>query len=151
MNNVEKLRKSTKKKLIALSLATLLPIIIIVLMHIFKPNAEQETVLYDLIVFQYGIFVLVEGYIGIKIANYIRILNSIDYAQSEVIRKNDERNSFIELKSSTRSIKITFFILCIAGLVFAFFSREIFYTVLAAVLIYFIVYLFVKLYYSKKY
>ena len=97
MENQEHLLKMTKIKLVIMSLSTILPILLLVTFQFWIEDLLQEgSVVYDLIVFRYGIFVLLEGYIGLKIAKYAKILTSVDYASSEIIRKNDERNKFIK-------------------------------------------------------
>ena len=106
-----------------MSLSTLLPILILVFMELIPEN--KESAVYDLIIFRYGIFVLLEGYIGIKIANYIRILTNVDYASNELIKKNDERNKYIRLKTESLTIKIAIYTLGIALIVTAFINRRI--------------------------
>ena len=108
MENIEHLRKTSKIKLIIMSLATLLPLSILFIME-FIPINNINSALPDLIIFRYGIFVLLEGYIGIKISTYIRILTNVDFATNEVIKRNDERNRFIKLKTESLSIKIAIY------------------------------------------
>ena len=152
MENQEHLIKMTKIKLIIMSLSTILPILLLLIFQFWINNLFQEgTVVYDLIVFRYGIFVLLEGYIGLKIAKYVKILTSVDYASSEVIRKNDERNKFIKLKTESFTIKILIYMMGIALIVTAFINRYIFYTLLGVLLVNLVVYFIVKIYYSKKY
>ena len=62
------------------------------------PNINQNSALPDLIIFRYGILALLEGYIGVKICIYIRILANNDFAEAEVIKRNDERNKYIKMK-----------------------------------------------------
>ena len=152
METNEHLIKWTKIKLVIMSLATLLPILLLLIFQFWINNLFQEgTVVYDLIVFRYGIFVLLEGYIGLKIAKYIKILTSVDYASSEIIRKNDERNKFIKLKTESLTIKICVYLMGIALIVTAFINRYIFYTLLGVLLVNLVTFIIVKIYYSKKY
>ena len=152
MENQEHLIKMTKIKLIIMSLSTILPILLLVTFQFWIEDLLQEgSAVYDLIVFRYGMFVLLEGYIGIKIAKYVRILTSVDYASSEVIRKNDERNKFIRLKTESFTIKISIYLMGIALIVTAFINRYVFYTILGVLLVQLVVYFIVKLYYCKKY
>ena len=123
MEPLEHLKKVSKIKLLIMSLSTLLPILILVFMELIPEN--KESAVYDLIIFRYGIFVLLEGYIGIKIANYIRILTNVDYASNELIKKNDERNKYIRLKTESLTIKIAIYTLGIALIVTAFINRRI--------------------------
>lgn len=150
MENIEHLRKTSKIKLIIMSLATLLPLSILFIME-FIPASNINSALPDLIIFRYGIFVLLEGYIGIKISTYIRILTNVDFATNEVIKRNDERNRFIKLKTESLSIKIAIYAIGIALIVTAFINRYIFYTLLSMLLSYIVIYFLVKIYYWKKY
>ncbi len=150
MENIEHLRKTSKIKLIIMSLATLLPLSILFIME-FIPTSNINSALPDLIIFRYGIFVLLEGYIGIKISTYIRILTNVDFATNEVIKRNDERNRFIKLKTESLSIKIAIYAVGIALIVTAFINRYIFYTLLSMLLSYIVIYFLVKIYYWKKY
>lgn len=149
MENLDHLRKNSKIKLIIMSLATILPILLLVIFELIPNN--DESALADLIIIRYGILVLLEGYIGIKIYNYIKILTSVDYAQSEVIKRNDERIKFIKLKTESMTIKVCIYALGIALIVTAFINRFIFYTILSVVLFAVVTFLVVKLYYTKKY
>lgn len=150
MENLEHLKKVSKIKLIIMILSTILPILILLIME-FIPPINDNSALTDLIIFRYGIFVLFEGYIGIKISTYIRILTNVDFAENEVVKRNDERNQFIKLKTDSMTIKIGIYALGIASIVSAFFERYIFYTLLSVFAAHVVIYLFVKLYYWKKY
>ena len=147
---LEKLRKTTKIKLIIMSLSTLLPIIILLTMDLI-PNINQNSALPDLIIFRYGILALLEGYIGVKICIYIRILANNDFAEAEVIKRNDERNKYIKMKSYAMTIKVSLYLLGIALIVTAFINRMIFYTLLGVLLAGLIVYLIVLIYYANIY
>lgn len=147
---LEKLRKTTKIKLIIMSLSTLLPIIILLTMDLI-PNINQNSALPDLIIFRYGILALLEGYIGVKICIYIRILANNDFAEAEVIKRNDERNKYIKMKSYAMTIKVSLYLLGIALIVTAFINRMIFYTLLGVLLAGLIVYLIELIYYANKY
>ena len=149
MENIERLRKISKIKLIIMILATLLPLVILLVLEFIPDN--KNSVLADLIVFRYGIFVAMECYIIFKIINYIKVLTNIDFAESEVLKRNDERNRFIRLKTNAMSIKIGLFIILIAMIISAFFSRSIFYTLLGVLTNEIVVYIFTSLYYIKKY
>ena len=147
---LEKLRKTTKIKLIMMSLSTLLPIIILLTMDLI-PNINQNSALPDLIIFRYGILALLEGYIGVKICIYIRILANNDFAEAEVIKRNDERNKYIKMKSYAMTIKVSLYLLGIALIVTAFINRMIFYTLLGVLLAGLIVYFIELIYYANKY
>ncbi len=150
METFDHLKKMAKIKLIIMSLSTLLPIAILLIFELIRPESEGSA-LSDLVIFRYGIFVLLEGYIGMKIATYIRILTNIDFATAEHVKRNDERNKFIKLKTDAMTIKISIYVLGIALIVTAFINRFIFYTLLSVLVVYLVSYLFVKFYYCKKY
>ena len=149
MENLDHLKKTSKIKLIIMCLATILPIILLVVFELI-PNLENSAVA-DLIIIRYGILVLLEGYIGLKIYNYVKILTSVDFAQAEVVKRNDERNKFIKLKTESMTIKICIYALGIAILVTAFINRFIFYTLIGVLFFSFVSFFIVKIYYSKKY
>lgn len=151
MENIEHLKKNAKLKLLIMSLSTLLPILLLILLQVLAANFKEDSALPDLVVFRYGIFVLFEGYIGFKISVYIRILTNADFASNEVLKRNDERNKFIKLKTNAMSLKIFVYVIGIALIITAFLSRIAFYSLLSMLLVYLIIYLFVKLYYCKKY
>jgi len=146
---LERLKKVSKIKLIIMSFTTLLPIIILICMELI-PNLDDSAVS-DLIIFRYGIFVLLEGYIGIKIYTYAKILLDLDYAESELVKKNDERLSFIKLKTNAFVLKLTMFSLGIALIITAFINKIIFYSLLSVLVFFIIAYIAVKIYYSRKY
>lgn len=150
MESFDHLKKMAKIKLIIMSLSTLLPIAILLVFELIKPESNGSA-LSDLVIFRYGIFVLLEGYIGMKIATYIRILTNIDFATAEHVKRNDERNKFIKLKTDAMTIKISIYALGIALIVTAFINRFIFYTLLSVLVVYLVSFLFVKFYYCKKY
>ena len=150
METFDHLKKMAKIKLIIMSLSTLLPIAILLIFELIKPESNGSA-LSDLVIFRYGIFVLLEGYIGMKIATYIRILTNIDFATAEHVKRNDERNKFIKLKTDAMTIKISIYVLGIALIVTEFINRFIFYTLLSVLVVYLVSYLFVKFYYCKKY
>ena len=146
---LERLKKVSKIKLIIMSITTLLPIAILICMELI-PNLKESAVS-DLIIFRYGIFVLLEGYIGIKIYVYAKILLDVDFASNELVKRNDERISFIKLKTNAFTIKLVIFLLGIALIITAFINRVIFYTLLSVLLVIIIIYIAVRIYYSRKY
>ena len=150
MESKEHLRKSTKIKLIVMSLSVILPILLLVLFE-FAFFKEKVVVYQDLVVLRYAIFVLLEGYIGVKIYNYVRILTDIDYADMTLIRKNDERLNYIRLRTNAMVIKIFIYMCGIALIITGFFNAYIFYTLLSILVVVLLIYLFVYIYFSKKY
>ncbi len=150
MDNKEKLRKGIKIRLIVMSLSTVLPIILMILFEL--PVFKQQFVIYnDLVVLRYAIFVLLEGYIGFKIYRYVRFFCDAEYADLVALRKNDERLNFIRLKTNALAIKIFIYVCGIALITAGFFNAIVFYTLLSILGAVLVIYLFVYLYYSKKY
>ncbi|MBE6136917.1 MAG: hypothetical protein E7176_00785 [Erysipelotrichaceae bacterium] len=149
---MDRLKRTAKIKLIIMALATLLPILILICMELIPSFANSDNAAFaDLIIFRYGIFVLLEGYIGIKIYTYAKILLDVDFASNELIKKNDERISFIKLKTNNFSLKLALYSIGIALIVTAFINKIIFYTLLAVLTFFIISYICVRIYYSKKY
>ncbi len=150
MDNKEKLRKGIKIRLIVMSLSTVLPIILMILFEL--PVFKQQFVIYnDLVVLRYAIFVLLEGYIGFKIYRYVRFFCDAEYADLVALRKNDERLNFIRLKTNALAIKIFIYVCGIALITAGFFNAIVFYTLLSILGSVLVIYLFVYLYYSRKY
>lgn len=150
MDAKEKLRKGIRTRLIVMSLATILPIILLILFNL--PFFKNRFVVYsDLFVLRYAIFVLLEGYIGAKIYRYIRFFCDAEYADLFVLRKTDERLNFIRLKTNAMVIKIFIYLCGIALIIAGFFNSVVFYTLLSVLGLMLVIYLFVFIYYLKKY
>ncbi|MDE6584002.1 MAG: hypothetical protein K2K15_01245 [Anaeroplasmataceae bacterium] len=150
MDAKEKLRKGIRTRLIVMSLATVLPIILLILFNL--PFFKNRFVVYsDLFVLRYAIFVLLEGYIGVKIYRYIRFFCDAEYADLFILRKTDERLNFIRLKTNAMVIKIFIYLCGIALIIAGFFNSVVFYTLLSVLGLMLVIYLFVFIYYLKKY
>lgn len=150
MDAKEKLRKGIRTRLIVMSLATLLPILLLILFNL--PFFKNRFVVYsDLFVLRYAIFVLLEGYIGVKIYRYIRFFCDTEYADLFILRKTDERLNFIRLKTNAMVIKIFIYLCGIALIIAGFFNSVVFYTLLSVLGLMLVIYLFVFIYYLKKY
>lgn len=150
MENNEKILKSSKLKLIVMCLSTLLPILIVILLE--GPSILDEMVIYkDLVVLRYAIFVLLEGYIGIKIYKYAKILTDVEYREMVILRKNDERISYIRLRTNALTIKILIYILGVSLIVVGFINAYIFYTILTVLVLLLVIYTVVYIYFSNKY
>lgn len=150
MENLEHLKKSTKIKLIVMSLSTVLPILLLIFFEL--PFLRDNFVVYkDLVVLRYAIFVLLEGYICFKIYKYIRVLCDIEYAELSVLRKNDERLNYIKLRTNAMVIKIFIYVCSIALIVAGFFNAFVFYTLLCILMSVLIIFVSVYIYFNKKY
>lgn len=154
MLNLEKVRKEIKSRIIMLLIFMVLPIILILALQIIEVKDlidNQSQPIYDLFVFRYIILGLLEAYIIVNIYKAWKVLKSDEYAEDYLIKKNDERNTFISLMAykKTSRLLIIFILMIMIGTAFS--SREVFYTCFGIGLLHVVTYLIVKLVYSKKY
>lgn len=112
---------------------------------------DQLVVYKDLVVLRYFIFAVLEGYILFKITVYIRLLKQADYLDTVLVKKQDERLNYIKLKTNALTMKILIYAGGIALITAGFINRFMFYTLLSVLVFLLLVYLFVYLYYIKKY
>lgn len=149
MYDIEKVRKTTKIKLIFMVLSLILPVIIYL---ILDPLMDKYwSVGLDVEVIRIIVLIVAEAFIINKLVYYIRILKSDKYAEFIVTKKNDERLIFIRQKYSTYSLKQFAFILCIAIIVAGFINEIVFYTLIGTLAVLILVVLIVAIYYKKKY
>lgn len=158
MESFEKFLKFTKLKLIIMSISTLTPIIIVVVMNILgnylmslQNTIFQDILKTDMIVFTYLLLAIFEGVIIYKVVRYARIILNSEYANQEFIKKNDERNKFIRTTSNNLITKIFIYVLVVIAIFAAFTNRVLFYTLLAILTIYLIIYVAVNIHYFRKY
>lgn len=158
MESFDKFFKSTKLKLIIMSISTLTPILIIVIMNILKDyllnmsNAIFSDIFEtDMIILTYILLSFFEGWIIYKVIKYIFILKNKDFADKEFIKKNDERNKFMKMQANNLSGKIFLYVLVVITIFLAFTNRNMFYPLLCTLLVYLIIHFFVRIYYYKKY
>ena len=158
METFDKFLKSTKLKFIIMSISTLTPIIIIIVMNILGDtfiNLENgvfaDILKTDMIVFTYLLLALFEGVIIYKVYKYARILLNSDYANKEFIKKRDERNRFIKSQASNLITKIFIYVLVVITIFTAFTNRVLFYSLFFILIVYFIIYIIVTIYFYKKY
>lgn len=147
--NYQKSRKHTIGKLVVMSLATLLPIILVgvfgSIYDFFKGNQAL-----DLKIFRYIVFIILETFIIIKITFYIRVIVSKDWAEQYYIKKRDERNIYIRQRTNSFTIKLLLFLEAVGMVSAGFFSKQIFYCLCAILVATLLIYLFTYLYFSKK-
>lgn len=149
MYDIEKVRKSTKIKLIFMTISLILPIVIYI---ILDPLMEKYwSVGLDVEIIRIIVLVVAELFIIYKLVFYIRILKSDKYAQFIMTKKNDERLIFIRQKYSTYSLKQFAFLLCIGIIVMGFINEVAFYTLVGTLVVLILVVLVVAIYYKKKY
>ncbi len=147
MKTLEVLLKHTKLKLIVMSLAFLVPII---LFASFSAVIEQHAKV-SFEVFKYLTLIFVEAGIGYKIVRYVLVLVKPNFAEYELTKINDERNTFIRMKALNLCFKIVLFINAIAAIVIAFINEVSFYVIVIEILIMLICYFLTLIYFSKKY
>lgn len=149
MYDINKVRSTTKIKLIFMSISIVLPI---VLYFILDPLLEDYwQVGLDVEIVRIIILVALEAFVIWKEVFYIRILKSDDYALKIMTRKNDERLIFIRQKYSTYSLKQFAFLLCIAIIVTGFINKIVFYSLVITLVVLIITVFITTLYYKKKY
>lgn len=148
--DLSKVRNTTKIKLVFMSIAIFIPIIIVtILTSINKKYGDVDKIVVE--VLRYAITILGVLFILYKIVYYIRILKDDAYAETIIIKKNDERLIFLRQKYSTFSLKLLLFINLIGVIVSGFISAIVFYTLLVSMGVVLVVCLSTFIYYYKKY
>lgn len=151
MYDLEKLRKSTKIKIVFMSISIALPIILVLLMANLSHKYFSDYVNISVKVLTFIVLAIGEAFVITKVALYGMILGSEKYAQKVLIVKNDEREIFIRQKSAVFTIKMLFYLLLIAILVTGFLSTPIFITLCIVGGVLFLTSLITSFYYKKKY
>lgn len=151
MEDLLRLKKMSKIKLVFTSIGLIVPLILLVILELFSRDIESFEVLADLVVFRYAIFLMVEVFLIYKIYNYISVLHSDDFANKLLIKKNDERNNYIRMKTNSKVIEIVLYLLCIALISTAFYKREVFYTLLSVFIGIILTFVITHIWYTKKY
>lgn len=149
MYKADRLKKITKIKLVIMSLATILPI---VLVSVLGPT---EVKFFDapgyLKILRYSVFFITEGVIIYKIVGYIRVLTSKEYFDNLLIKKKDERLIFIKQRYQSFSLKLILYLLVIAVIVSGFLNEVVFLTVLSTIGVLLITMGITFIYYDKKF
>lgn len=149
--NLDKIRSTTKKKILIMSLSTTLPIFVFVGFYFLHIELKEKSIFSVVIWLPYVLFGLFEAYLIYKIVKYIRIMKDDDFASQIVLKKTDERNKFIRLKAASLSYKI--FLYCMG--IFLIISSLIDYRICIAIGVVFIafilIHLIVNIYYEKKF
>jgi hypothetical protein len=154
MFNLDKIRKDIKQRFVMLLVFMVLPIILILGLQIWEVQdliESQTQPIYDLFVFRYILLGLLEAYIIVNIYKCWRIMKNDEYAENYLIRKRDERNTFITLMSYKKTAQLLCIFLLMIMIGTAFSSREIFYTCFGIVLLQVLTFIIVKAVYNKKY
>lgn len=150
MDNFSRFVKHKKVKLGVVSVSIVLPIVIIVLLEVFK-DFFKSSAYNDLIVFRYFFFIIVEGWLITKIVYYLRIIYNEDFGKNAFIKLTDERLSYVRMRASALCFKLVLYFILLALIVCGFYSREIFYTLVIVLGVSILTYFFAYLYYKKKF
>lgn len=146
MRDLETFKRHTLYKLIVMYLAIFLPIVLVTTLESFlNNNLKVDSMWYRYLAF--GFFELAIIY---KIVHYHLILASPKYRDMILVRLNDERISFIKMKSLNLCFKIVLFINAVGLVVAGFFNEIAFYGLLAEIFVMIITYLATRIYFSKK-
>lgn len=150
--DLEKLKKSTKIKLIFMSISIAIPIIVVFL--IMLPISEkycEKWVSMPTKVLTFVVLGLSDAFIITRVVMYGVILGSEDYASKVLIRKNDEREIFIRQKEAVFTIKMMLFLCAIGCLISGFLSTVVFITLASVSVVMLVTLAITRLYYRKKY
>ncbi len=147
--NYAKIRKHAIGKLIVMSLATLLPLVLVGVFGMIYDFFKGDQAL-DLKIFRYVVLVLFEAAVIWKIVLYVRIIVSEEWTEQNYIRKRDERNIYIKQRTNAFTLKLVLYISGIGMIVSGFLSKTAFYTLGIVVVVIIITHIFTYLYFSKK-
>ena len=149
--DLNKLKKTTKIKLIFMSISIAIPIIIISILTPLSINHFSDYVNIPIKVLNYLIVVCGETFVICKVVYYARILTSEEYAKKTLIKKNDERLIFIKQKYSLFTLKMMMFLLLIGIIVSGFINTIVFVTLCIVLVVSIITWAITMLYYRTKY
>ena len=151
MDNMSKLRKTARNKMIVMILSTTLPLIVVLVMSLCKFKISDKSVFATVPYLPIILCVLFEAYIATKIVKYIRILKSDAYCDKLLIKKNDERTKYINMKSYALVDKIFIYVIGLACIFTVFVDSDVFYMCLGAGLTFVLIHVIVQVYYHNKY
>lgn len=151
MYDLQRLRKTTKIKLVFMSISIIVPILAIMILTPLSAKYFSDYVKLPVKVLRYAVVAFGEIFIICKLVYYGRILGSEAFARHTLIKKNDERNIFIRQKYSLFTIKMVFFLLLIGIIISGFLSTTVFVTLIAVAVAIFLTEMITMLYYNKKY
>lgn len=147
--NYSKTRKHAIGKLVVMSLATLLPLVLVgvfgAIYNFFKGSQAL-----DLKIFRYVVLVIFEAIVIYKICFYLRIISSEEWTEEIYIKKRDERNIYIKQRTHSFTIKLALFVCGIGMIISGFLSKTVFYTLGSIIVVILLSHLFTYLYFSKK-
>lgn len=141
---------STKRNLTVRAILTLVPIALLFLLS-YVSDIKALVVYKSIVTMRYSIFFALEGYLGVKIFRYIKILTDADYCDLVLTQRNDERITYIGLKTNAIVVKILIYVIGIGLIIFGFINSYVFYTLLGILAVIIIIYLSAYVYFHKKY
>lgn len=147
--NYKRTRNHTIGKLVVMSLATLLPLVLVAILGIVYDFFKGEQAL-DLKIFRYVVLVVFETVIIYKIAIYIRIIASKTWAEKYFIKKHDERCIYIKQRTSTFTLKMVLYLCALGMVVTGFINKTLFYCFGGVIAVTLLTLLLTYLYFSKK-
>ena len=146
----DELIAKTRRNLVFRGILTLLPILLLIILNVVK-NIEGVVIYKSIVAMRYAIFVALEGYLGVKIYRYIKILNDADYCDLVLAQRNDERVTFIRLKTNALVVKVLVYGIGVGIIVAGFVNAYIFFTLLGVDIAIIIIYAGSYLYYNRKF
>ena len=149
--DLARLKKTTKIKLVFMSISIALPIIIVSILTPLSRRYFSDWVAFPVKILVYIIMVCAVAFIIYKVVYYGRILGSETYAKSVLIKKNDERLLFIKQKYSQFTVKMVVFLLIIGIIVSGFINTVVFTTLCAVLAGVGLTWLLTAIYYRNKY
>ena len=148
---IEDLRKRSKLKLIVMSLSMTLPIFIVFLLGFGGFEFGENSVFLVFEPLPYivcGVFIAGLIY---KVCNYAVILKNDKYAEKVLIKKNDERNKFIKVKSYGLASQIFIYVMGVACILTAFIDKSAFYSCITILAAFVLIEVIVRIVYKKIY
>lgn len=149
--DLAQLKKSTKIKLVFMSITIAIPLILVFILEAISRKYFENQISISVNVLKYTLLIIAEGLIITRVVMYGVLLGNKSYAEKILIKKNDEREIFIRQKSSVFAIKMMFFLLVMAIFITGFINTIAFVTLCCVLVVLFITTLITSIYYKKKY
>lgn len=147
--NYKRTRKHTIGKLVVMTLATVLPLVIVAILGLVYDFFKGEQAL-DLKIFRYVVLIVFESVIIYKIAIYARIISSQSWAEKYYIKKHDERCIYIKQRTSTFTLKLVLYLCALGMIVTGFVNKTLFYCFGGVIVVTLLTLLITYSYFSKK-
>lgn len=148
---IEDLRKRSKLRLIVMSLSMTLPIFIVFLLGFGGFEFGENSVFLVFEPLPYIVCGVFLAWLIYKVCNYAVILRNDKYAEKVLIKKNDERNKFIKVKSYGLASQIFIYVMGVGCILTAFIDKSAFYSFLAVFGAFVLIEVIVRIVYKKIY